>query len=399
MMPYGARWSNHRKMFYRQFKATEMHNFMSIQESKAHSLLPRLHEDPKNFIEHLRHNAAATIMKIVYGIEIADKCDEDRYVSVAEEALFAMAIAARPGAFLVDMLPFLKLVPSWLPGAGFKRKAAAWKKTTYEMRDAPFEAVKTAIANGKASPSFVSRLLADVDSFASDSPGVSKAEQIETIKGCAGLAYAAGAESMVSSLSCWFLAMVLYPKVQKRAQAELDRVAKGRLPTLQDQQDLPYIQAMVTETLRWNGVAPLGLPHMSTKDDVYNGYFIPAGTTVAGNTWAILHDPEAYPRPMEFIPERFLPDPKTGKPSTAPFPEPAFGYGRRICPGKNVSQNYLFITMASILSCFTITPQEGAPKPSAKFTDGMISHPAPFECNIKPRSEKALELIRQAGGL
>lgn len=74
---------------------------------------------------------------------------------------------------------------------------------------------------------------------------------------------------MVSSLSCWFLAMVIYPGVQKRAQAELDRVLKGRLPTFEDQQDLPYIQAMVTETLRWNGVAPLGLPHMSTKDDVY----------------------------------------------------------------------------------------------------------------------------------
>lgn len=87
-------------------------------------------------------------MKIVYGIEIANKVEEDRYVSVAEEALFAMAVAARPGAFLVDMLPFLKHVPAWLPGAGFKRKAAEWKKTTYEMRDGPFEAVKAAMVRG-----------------------------------------------------------------------------------------------------------------------------------------------------------------------------------------------------------------------------------------------------------
>jgi len=119
---------------------------------------------------------------------------------------------------------------------------------------------------------------------------------------------------------------------------------------------------------------------------------------------------------MEFIPERFLPDPKTGKPSTAALPESAFGYGRRfvffslffriqaeqvyrVCPGKNISQNYLIITMASILACFTITPREGAPKPTAKFTDGMISHPAPFECSIKPRSQKALALIQKAGEL
>lgn len=64
-----------------------------------------------------------------------------------------------------------------------------------------------------------------------------------------------------------------------------------------------------------------------------------------------------------------------------------------------MAHNYLFITMASILACFDLTPREGAPKPTASFTDGMISHPAPFECSIEPRSEKALELIRQAGGL
>ena len=84
-------------------------------------------------------------MKIVYGMGIADNYEDDRYVSVAERALYAMALAARPGAFMVDMLPFLKHVPAWFPGAGFQRKAAEWKRITYEMRDAPFEAVISAI--------------------------------------------------------------------------------------------------------------------------------------------------------------------------------------------------------------------------------------------------------------
>jgi len=237
--------------------------------------------------------------------------------------------------------------------------------------------------------------MGDLDSFAHESPEVSKAEQINTIKGCAGLAYAAGAESMVSSLSSWFLAMVLNQDVQRRAQEELDKVLGGRLPMFEDRQDLPYIEAMVTETLRWNPVAPLGLPHMVTKDDVYNGYFIPGGTTIAGNSWAILHDPETYPEPLRFLPERFLPDQKTGNPSSQPFPECAFGYGRRICPGRFMTTNSLFISIAHILTCFDIGPMPGAPMPTAKFADGMISHPVPFKCSIKPRSEKVLALISQ----
>ena len=86
-------------------------------------------------------------MKIVYGMDIAHNYEDDRYVSVAEEALFAMAVAARPGAFMVDMLPFLKYIPAWVPGAGFQRKAATWKKITNEMRDAPFDAVLSAVVS------------------------------------------------------------------------------------------------------------------------------------------------------------------------------------------------------------------------------------------------------------
>jgi len=137
------------------------------------------------------------------------------------------------------------------------------------------------------------------------------------------------------------------------------------------------------------------LPHMVTRDDVYNGYFIPKGTIIAGNSWGILHDPQAYPKPHEFVPERFLPDPKTGQPSAQPFPECAFGYGRRICPGRFMTTNSLFISIAYILTCFDIRPMPGAPKPTAKFTDGMISHPCPFNYSLTPRSEKSQALILQ----
>lgn len=80
--------------------------------------------------------------------------------------------------------------------------------------------------------------------------------------------------------------MTIYPDVQKRAQEEIDRVVgNNRLPTLTDRDHLPYINAVVKETLRWHPVAPMGLPHQSTEDDVCEGYFIPKGSMLFANVW------------------------------------------------------------------------------------------------------------------
>ena len=79
--------------------------------------------------------------------------------------------------------------------------------------------------------------------------------------------------------------MTKYPEVQARAQAEIDKVIQNRLPTFEDEKDLPYISAIIKEVLRWNPVVPLGFPHQLTVDDEYNGYFIPKGTLVSGNIW------------------------------------------------------------------------------------------------------------------
>ena len=73
---------------------------------------------------------------------------------------------------------------------------------------------------------------------------------------------------------------------------------------------------------RWAPVGPQGMPHVSAKDDVYEGYRIPKGTMVFANTWGITHDEEVYPHPLEFKPERYLDTKEDGKTT-------AFGYGRR----------------------------------------------------------------------
>ena len=109
----------------------------------------------------------------------------------------------------------------------------------------------------------------------------------------------------VSAMHTFILAMTLYPDIQKRAQAEIDAVVgNGRLPSFEDRENLPFVEALVKETLRWRCPAPLStspsctgyllnclmshgiaFPHRCMEDDVHDGYFIPKGTIVFANIW------------------------------------------------------------------------------------------------------------------
>lgn len=90
--------------------------------------------------------AGETIISVAYGINIRPK--DDPYLQVAEEGVHSLSNAAVPGTFLVDMLPVLKYVPEWMPGAGFQRKAKEWAKLSTAMTNVPFEASKKKIASG-----------------------------------------------------------------------------------------------------------------------------------------------------------------------------------------------------------------------------------------------------------
>jgi len=148
--------------------------------------------------------------------------------------------------------------------------------------------------------------------------------------------------------------MILYPDVQKRAQEELDSVVgRTRIPTFADFPHLPYIRAMVKEALRWRPVDPLGLPHQSIEDDWYNGMFIPKGSIMMANVWHLNRDPEIYGEDaFDFNPARFLDangNVKSCAPETKEEGHVTYGFGRRICVGKHVANNSLFIYPAMML--------------------------------------------------
>lgn len=126
--------------------------------------------------------------------------------------------------------------------------------------------------------------------------------------------------------------LVLYliqnPEVQRKAQEEVDcLVGQDRLPTWDDIPKLPFVNLVLQETYRMNPLSPLGIPHASVADDVYNGMFIPKGTIVYQNVWAMHHDESVYAEPFRFWPERYLSKEHGG--NGEPFPVGNFGFGRR----------------------------------------------------------------------
>jgi len=222
------------------------------------------------------------------------------------------------------------------------------------------------------------------------------------LKNVTAIGYAAGGETTVSGLHTFLLAMTLYPEAQLKAQKELDRVlgSQGRLPQFSDRNQLPYIDHIVWEVMRWNPVVPLGLPHATTEDDIYEGYWIPKGTTVIPNLWAICHDEDTYPEPFGFKPERFEGPNEAG---INELPMATFGFGRRICPGRWLALDTLWITVASVLAVYNISKALDdagniiEPNPE-DYTLGLSSRPKPFACSIKPRSASALALIQESQG-
>ncbi|KAG5735110.1 O-methylsterigmatocystin oxidoreductase, partial [Termitomyces sp. T112] len=278
------------------------------------------------------------------------------------------------------------------PGAYYAGFARSQKGAIRKLHDYPFDNVKAELAAGTAKPAFASHELQSLSLDEADN-----SSNILDIKGVAGVMYCAGAETTWATLSVFFLAMVLHPECQKRAQQEIDSVVgPGRLPEFSDRESLPYVDCILQETLRWNPVVPSGIPHRSLEDDIYRGMFIPKGSLVIGNTRGMALDEKVYTDAQAFNPSRYLPLPEGNH---EPYPHP-FGFGRRICPGRHLADASVWIAMASILATFDILKPIGSDgkeiTPEVKFSTGITSQPSTFYCHIRPRNDQAKDLIMHA---
>ncbi|KIY70895.1 cytochrome P450 [Cylindrobasidium torrendii FP15055 ss-10] len=386
---YGNRLRECRKLMIDTLTPRKAREYFPLEEEKTREFLGELLKSPQDFLHHIRRNIAAIVFDITHGHDLED--GEDTLLVLAERADADFSVTATPGAFMVDAFPVLKYLPRWL-NLDWMQKEKIFRQNRDAFLNQPYNMVKEQVAQGIARPSFLSKIL---EKNPNPTP-----EQEDVWKWTSGGFYAGGADTSVSAIGSFFLAMSLYPEVQRKAQDEVRKVVgSSRLPLFSDRPYMPYVEALLNEVYRLNPVGPTALPHRSTQDDVYNGYFIPKGSIIFPNSWAVLHDPELYPDPFEFIPERYMDEDAKAK-GLNPDPRKfAFGYGRRVCPGQQLADNSLFISITMVLSVFDISPEDPkAPRPdfskSEGFTSSTISHPEPFKCKIIPSSPEAVSLIK-----
>ncbi|KAJ8688775.1 hypothetical protein PTI98_013526 [Pleurotus ostreatus] len=359
----------------------------------------------------VRESTASLILRVSYGYHVDGHEIKDplNLVQIAEDAMHGFSRASEPGAYLVDSLPLLKYLPTWFPWVSFHRDAQEMRQDLIKLYDVPLDYVKSCMAKGSYTPSFVSSYLEASDAHLQDLDETNTdllddidlqeaiSDREEFIKAAAASLYSGGEETTPSSIMTFILAMTLFPSVQTRAQAELDEVVGSQPPTFDDLPNLPYIRAIVTEIWRWGVSVPLGLPHVLKQDDVYRGYHLKKGTVVWANIWSFMHDETLFPEPSVFLPERYLSSNEVSQQASEAV-RSAFGFGRRICPGLHLAESSLCITVATILFFVRISKardESGSNiEPEVEY-DGFISHPRPFKCRIEPRLMSSWELLGQ----
>ncbi|KAJ5680341.1 hypothetical protein N7536_011480 [Penicillium majusculum] len=352
--------------------------FNGLIELEARRFAYRILHTPEKFLDHNRTASGAFILTITYGYNIEPR-GEDPLVRLANLAVKKFSEAAVPGAWLVDFIPALKYVPEWMPGANFQKVAKDHVQTITRFAESPFAFTKAQMDRGKDRQCFVSTLLR-------------QGEDEEIVKWLTAAMYGCAGDTTTAILEGFFLAMMLFPDVQRKAQAEMDELfGKPALPSATDRERLPYVNAIVKEATRWLTVAPLGIPHRTDQDDIINGYLIPKNAIIVPNTWSFNNDPTIYPNPRDFEPERFLSEPGALDPGDV-----SFGFGRRVCPRRLIAETSIFLIIAHTLAIFDIRkPVENGEeiKSTLDSTAGFLIHFVPFDASITPRSREHEQLI------
>ncbi|KAK8033674.1 cytochrome P450 [Apiospora marii] len=314
------------------------------------------------------------------------------------------------GAYLVDSFPVLNRLPALL--APWKREGEALYQLERNLHVGNLE-------RGLANPGW---------NFSKHMRDSAEARGMSTEELAFDLGIVADAALDTSTVAMdWLVVACITAGNGKngfvaKAQADLDRiVGRGRLPSFEDRARLPYIDAIVNEVLRWRPVVVGGVPHATKKEDTYMGYRIPAGSLVMGNHYAITRDETVFgPDPDAFEPERWLQypadhkvggndnDTNTNTNTTTnheqctlkDLPQTGFGFGRRICTGRNIARNGLFIQAARLLWAFeveagVVNAATGARHPVGDMdcTEGFVTVPRPFRAGFRPRGDWVRELV------
>ena len=374
LLPNDSRWKTHRRLVSNFLSNRQVRSYRYLQGIETKQLLYDLLRS-KDFSGELRRFNFSIIMTLIYGRRMEARMNPE----IGEHRKIIRSIGGamvQAQTTVVEAFPILNRLPRW---------AAPWKK----MGDVLFDyADKFFQGNMQYAQSSTSYNWARRISDFKEAQGLPLTELSHIV----GTLLGAGSDTSTSVLEFFTMASVLHPESVAKAQQELDTVVgQNRLPSFDDASNLPYVNALIKEVLRWRPVTPMGVPHSPIEDDEYLGYHIPKGATIVENQWAINTNDENFQDPFEFRPERWLQHPDQ--------PLCTFGLGRRTCPGKQIAQNSVFIAVARILWAYNISHYyyngTKVPIDPLDITQTLVGRPSPFQASFSIRSLAHQRIVEQ----
>ncbi|KAJ1287823.1 hypothetical protein BS78_02G040300 [Paspalum vaginatum] len=354
--PYGAYWRMARKLCATElFSARRVDSFERVREQEMRALARGLFESAGRAVAVREHVAGATLRNILR-MAVGEKwsgCygspEGEAFRRTLDEAFAVSGAVSNVG----EWIPWL----GWLDLQGcirrMKRLREQYSRFFEQILDEHEKARRRAGASEFVASDLVDVLLQLAEE---DRPDSEAKLTRDGVKAFIQDIIAGGTESSAVTIEWAMSELLRNPEAMAAATDELDRVVgRGRWVTERDLPDLPFIDAVVKETMRLHPVGPLLVPHHAREDTVVAGYDVPAGARVLVNVWAVARDPASWPdAPGSFRPERFL----SGGASDgvdvrgANFELLPFGAGRRMCPAYGLATKVVAAGVANLVHGF-----------------------------------------------
>ena len=279
-------WKRQRKLCNQLMTSSATASLHSYPTRERDRFLYLMWQDPSNYLEWIEQFTSRTISRLSWG--------SAHPAPLLRQTTFGLLETISPAGALPNVISWLAHVPERL--SPWKRKERRRHELEGRLLKANVDFVRRTMARGEAPPSFTRSFLekeasSSLAKEAGEDRGGEEEQEEEAMlppgeaTSVVGLMAIAGALTVGSPIQSFILAMCHYPEWQKRLQGEIDGVLGGRCPEWGDREHLPLLRAVAKEVLRWRPPVPTGIPHALEKDDIYNGYFIPAGATIHALEW------------------------------------------------------------------------------------------------------------------
>ncbi|XP_057950655.1 flavonoid 3'-monooxygenase [Malania oleifera] len=386
--PYGPRWRMLRKICsIHLFSAKALDDYRNVREEEIGVLtraLASAGESPVNLGQLLTICTTNALGRVMIGRRVFVDAGADAKADEFKQMVLEVMVLA--GVFNIgDFVPALE----WLDLQGVAAKMKKLHKRFDSFLDTILQEHRRVLlhAGGGHHPDLLTKLI----SLKDDADGEGGKLTDTEIKALLLNMFTAGTDTSSSTVEWAIAELIRHPNIMAQAQQELDSVVgRGRLVSDSDLPNLPFLQAVVKETFRLHPSTPLSLPRIASNACEVDGYYIPKGSTLLVNVWAIARDPAVWNDPLEFRPARFLPGGERPNADVKgnDFEVIPFGAGRRICAGMSLGLRTVQLLTAALVQAFRWELPEGevAEKLNMEEAYGLtLQRAAPLTVLPRPR--------------